>query len=303
MGTQPHNKLYYRPAFEDDLILDPPRKLFVEAINRVTPEVAERLLADVGPVYREVKAQYDFTVKMVAVLKACADPATGKDFKRLRQAIFSWADEFNLGGNLTYTGANWIHECGLYTLAIHEGHLRLPDDGAITVNLESRTPVSFTIDTEGFITFKVKAWDPYSNDIERYKDLRAKELQLALDFYVDQVFSEASYLSVDEASRKTSPEHYDWLALFIIRGWDYHKIADEYGAKFGRYVEPSRIGHTIRANASAIDFYSRPTLGRPRKTAILTRPTRKKRYEVHELPAFTEPVHIGLFEETRAKAH
>lgn len=257
--------MYYRPQFDNELVLDMPRKLFIDAITRVTPEVAERLLADVGPLYRELKARYDFTVNMTAVIKACKEPTTGKDFEPLRQGIFSWADEFNLGGNSKYLEANWMHECGLYTLAIHAGHIQPSVNGAITVNLKGRAPVSFTVDTEGFVAFKIRAWDPYRKDFKRYAKIAAKELQLAFDSYIDQLYYEPYYDSTEGASKKTSPDHYDWLALYQIRGWDYHKIADEYGAMFGRYVEPSRIGATVRANAMAVELNFNARIGRPKK--------------------------------------
>lgn len=268
---EPTYRLYYfpqhlygeHPREKNVLWRNPTRKLFLDAVTRVTPEVAERLLTDVGPLYLKSEALRQYTLLNLDLFEPGDIFEIRGNFEALESAITDWAARANLAPNDWYAGRSWFHRCGLYTLAIHAGYLEPPVDGPISVKLPYNAAGSLTSESDGSMTYKFNGFDPYSKDFGRYYSANMKAFRTALGAYVKQMKKEYYGLTLKESSSGKAPLHWEWLALHQVRGWNYQEIADWYGAERGKPIEPWHVGDTIRKNRIAIGLNERTKPGRP----------------------------------------
>jgi hypothetical protein len=267
---EPIYRLYYRPEHlyfrverKNVLWRNPPRKLFLDAIMRVTPEVAERLLKDILPLYPKSEVSRKSALSEYELSQGCKNPATREDLLPLKEAITDWLVDANLNPQFWYPGRYWLYESALYTLAIHAGYLKTPVNESISVKVPYNAKVTLTLETDGSATLKFKVLDPYTRKFEHYYYATMESFGIAMNSYVEQLMQEYYRLSIEESSTDKSPEHWEWLVLHQVRRLTYAEIADEYGSKRGRPIDPERVGKIIRKNRAAIGLRAKPRLGRP----------------------------------------
>lgn len=259
---KPSDRLYYHqeplynrpPEFRKILWRNPPRKLFLDAITRVTPEIVERLITDVGPLYPKSKTSREHTLSFSDLWSTRYDPETEKELRTLKEALIAWTSSANLAPNDWYPGRFWLPECGLYTLAIHAGYLEPPTDEAIAVKLPPDCTVSLTLEPDGTVTLNFKAPNPYVNDIADRQYFNTRAIITAMNFYFKQLRYEYDGLCFGKSSTDKSLDHWEWLALHLVRGWTYDDIADEYVTIHGNPVDSEHVGKIVRKNRAAIGF-------------------------------------------------
>lgn len=140
-------------------------------------------------------------------------------FLPVKKALQEWGGRFHLGDD-------WLLETALETVAWWRAHWRSLPPGHENAKLEwaprffcykKRTGEKFSIE--------LPEWDYVLYTEKEAKDWYMKQFEVILEDYLETTKKESNWIP---AKKKRNREHFDWLVRYVVQGWSYEEIAQEY---------------------------------------------------------------------------
>ncbi len=253
---------------------------FLDAVKKHVPAVLDDLAGEPFQLYQQLAqqlAQDDDTPMSVYVLIITDVHPTsdwGPMFDPLHRRLRAWSRHWHLD-------ADWCRHVALKTL--YEWH-EPPDKGLLALLQAGPLPpepmgqprgwaqaaiplVSPIRDEEMRFTFAHRGWQPmhYTRDVAEQAIRAAFDAHLTR--YLDRLECLAKERGLKPTPEKRALTHFDWLALYQVKGWRPAKIADWYHEINEKGAEVSAIRMALQETARLIGLPLRPSRrGRPPTT-------------------------------------
>ncbi len=193
-----------------------PRYLFLQAVARCEPRVLSDLAEE--PLHRYERYAEEHDTNAIGTVRR--DPADWwPELAPVRDSLVTWARIYRLD-------TPWCLHSALMTL---NGWHRDPSKQGSWVLLPTAILSSFTGDKVRFSFIKENTYNPLTDRRSEREQAILAEIAQGLAAHFDRLEEMAKGQGLVETPEKRNPEHYDWLALFVVKRWSYLAISRHVG--------------------------------------------------------------------------
>lgn len=236
------------------------RQLFRESIRSVYPAFLESLDQEIFPLFCTLVAglrdqsvvltEPESRKLILPITHGLGHPR----FETLRKPLLDWARGFNIENE------GWFIKDLLRTMYYWAKYPRFRQNRHFDSGISGgQVPLSAA---EGEFTLIDPGWVPTKEKWQDFSTRLSESFQHALKAYEDRVRYLVESRGYTRVPRKDTIEHFDWLVLWQIAGYNQARIADCHSKRSGKAFDDTRIRQGIEEAARLVGLRNLRSGGR-----------------------------------------